>query len=93
VEKVATPATAVPVTAAARQGELIDTVSVAPVPVVSTFPFASSTETLNAVTTVPVVATLAGGAVVYASFAGGPPVTVTSELNLANPAVPSVAVM
>lgn len=93
VENVATPATAVTGTAAARQDELIETMSVEPVPAVSTLPAESSTETLNVVTTVPVVATVAGGAVVKASFAGVPPVTVTSELSAANPAVASVAVM
>jgi hypothetical protein len=81
VEYVATPAIAVTGTAAARQGDAIDTTSVDPAPVVSTFPLASSTETLNVVTTVPVAATVVGGAVVNASFAGVPPVTVTSVLD------------
>ena len=64
VENVASPATAVTATGAARQAELSVMRSVEPLPVVSTLPLASSTPTLNAVTTVPVVSTLAGGATV-----------------------------
>jgi hypothetical protein len=81
VENVATPAIAVADTGAARQVELIVIASLDPAFVVSTFPLASSTETLKAVTTVPVAATVAGGATLNASFAGGPPVTVTSVLD------------
>jgi hypothetical protein len=44
-------------------------------------PLASSTATLKVVMTVPVVATVAGGATLKANFAGVPPVTVTSVLD------------
>jgi hypothetical protein len=80
VEKVATPATAVAETGAARQVELSVMESTDPVPFVSTLLFASSTETLNAVITVPVVVTAAGGATVKANLAGVPPPTLTRVL-------------
>jgi hypothetical protein len=80
VENVATPATAVTETGAARHVELSVTKSVDPIPIVSTLPLASSTPTLKAVTTVPVAATVAGGATVKTTFAGAPPPTVTRVL-------------
>jgi hypothetical protein len=80
VEKVATPALSVAATDAARHGELTVIKSVDPVPVVSTFPLASSTETLNVVTAVPVVRTLAGGATLNATLAGVPPLTAIAAL-------------
>jgi hypothetical protein len=83
VVNVATPATAVAATDAARHGELTVIESDEPVLAVSTLPLASSTETLKAVITVPVVSTLAGGATVKASFAGVPPLTNTAELEVA----------
>jgi hypothetical protein len=47
---------------------------------VSTLPLASSTEALKAVTTVPVVVQVAGGATLKTTFAGVPPPTLTSVL-------------
>jgi hypothetical protein len=83
VVNVATPATAVAVTGAAKHVELTVIESVEAEPVVSTLPLASSTETLKAVIAVPVVNTAAGGATVKASFAGVPPLTNTAELEVA----------
>jgi hypothetical protein len=80
VEKVATPATVVTETGAARHVELMVIKSVDPVPMVSTLLLASSTATLNAVMTVPVVVTEVGGATVKATLAGAPPLTATSVL-------------
>jgi hypothetical protein len=93
VENVATPATAVAETDATRHVELIVTESFDPVPVVSMLPLRSSTATLKGVTRVAVAATVAGGATLNATFAGAPPVTVTSVLVAVSEAVVSVAVM
>jgi hypothetical protein len=80
VENVATPATAVAETGAARHVELRVIKSPDPVPVVSMLPLASSTAALKGVTRVAVAATVAGGATLKATFAGVPPDTVTSVL-------------
>src|ERR1019366_2555821 len=79
---VATPATATALSVPPRV-QPVDPVStiasVAPVPVVSTLPYASSTETLKGVTTT-AETTVAGGCVVNTTFVAVPAVIAIAEL-------------
>jgi hypothetical protein len=78
--KVATPATAVATAVPPRAHEdVMVTESVAPVPVVTTLPNVSSTETLKIARTDPATAVV-GGSVVKASLAAVPTLTVTNVL-------------
>jgi len=78
--KVATPATAtIDVVPVMVHAEVMAIVSVALTPVVITFPYVSSVETLNVVRTVPAVAE-AGGCVVKPTLARAAWVTATAEL-------------
>jgi LysM repeat protein len=73
--KVATPAAATADVVPPRvQVEVSTTVSVFPVPVVSTLPYTSSTDTLKVVKTADAL-TVAGGSVVNTTFVGVPAVT------------------
>jgi len=82
--KVATPATALALAVPPRvQVDEIVTISVAPVPVASTLPKASSTETAKDVSAVPVVVTEAGGFTVKTTCVAAPAVTTVAGVLVA----------
>jgi hypothetical protein len=91
--KVATPAAATADTVPPRvQVDVSATVSVDPVPEVSTLPYTSSTDTLKVVKTADSLM-VAGGSVVNTTLVGAPAVTVTPVLAaVVRPSVESVAV-
>jgi hypothetical protein len=81
--KVATPPEAAADVVPPRvHGEVIVTVSVDPVPVVTALPFASSIDTLNDASGVDGVVCVVGGAVLKTTCVAGPAVTTTAVLDV-----------